>query len=73
MLYRPIWTEGCDKRFCFDVRALVNRIRYVQRQNERMGLPPAPWPFITPHLTPSQRPVALWWRTTTAAFDYIDA
>jgi hypothetical protein len=46
-LYRPIWTGGYDKRFCFDVVSARNRIQYVQRHNERQGLPPNPWPFIT--------------------------
>jgi hypothetical protein len=44
---RPIWTDGYDKRFCFDARAVRARIRYVQRHNEAQGWPPAPWPFIT--------------------------
>jgi hypothetical protein len=46
-LYRPIWTEGYDKRFCFDIPSARNRIQYVQRHNERYGLPPNPWPFLT--------------------------
>ena len=45
---RPLWTEGYDKRFCFDERSRCNRIQYVQRHNERHGLPPNPFPFITP-------------------------
>jgi hypothetical protein len=44
---RPIWTDGYDKRFCFDTRAALARIRYVERHNEAAGLPSAPWPFIT--------------------------
>jgi hypothetical protein len=44
---RPIWTEGYDKRFCYDARAVLARIRYVERHNESLGLPAAPWPFIT--------------------------
>lgn len=46
---RPIWTEGYDKRFCFDEQAAITRIRYVERHNEARNLPAAPWPFITPH------------------------
>jgi REP element-mobilizing transposase RayT len=51
---RPIWTEGYDKRFCFDEASLRNRIRYVERHNEHLGQSPRPWPFITPwpHLAP---------------------
>jgi hypothetical protein len=44
---RPIWTDGYDKRFCFDERTALTRIRYVERHNESLGWPPAPWPFIT--------------------------
>ena len=29
---RKVWTRGYDKRFCFDERALKNRIGYVERQ-----------------------------------------
>jgi hypothetical protein len=43
---RPIWGADYDKRFCFDERALMNRIRYVERHNERDGLPARPWSFI---------------------------
>jgi hypothetical protein len=44
---RPIWTDGYDKRFCFDPSALTRRIRYVERHNEALGLQPSPYPFIT--------------------------
>jgi hypothetical protein len=44
---RPIWTDGYDKRFCFDERSAAARIHYVERHNESMGLPAAPWSFIT--------------------------
>jgi len=44
---RPIWTADFDNRFCFDIRAVLARIRYVERHNESMGLPAAPCPFIT--------------------------
>lgn len=54
---RPIWTEGYDKRFCFDDRAVIARIRYVQRHNESHGWPANPWPFITPyHPSPTHIP-----------------
>lgn len=45
---RPLWTENCDKRFCFDEQSLRNRIRYVERHNTERGWPPQPWPFIIP-------------------------
>jgi len=45
---RPIWTDGYDKRFSFDLRTLSNRIQYVERHNIHHGLPPRPWPFIMP-------------------------
>lgn len=43
---RPLWTVNYDKRFCFDERSLVARIRYVENHNTAGGLPPRPWPFI---------------------------
>jgi hypothetical protein len=46
---RPIWTEGYDKRYCFDERSVLARIGYVQRHNESHGWPANPWPFITPY------------------------
>ncbi|MBA3485026.1 MAG: hypothetical protein H0T51_24785 [Pirellulales bacterium] len=43
---RPIWTDGCDKRFCFDNPSVRNRIRYVERHNEQRGWDARPWAFI---------------------------
>ena len=43
---RPIWGEKYDKRFCFDERSLLNRIRYVERHNLAAGRPARPWPFL---------------------------
>jgi hypothetical protein len=45
---RPIWTDGYDKRFCFDERTTHNRVNYVERHNARLGLAARPWDFITP-------------------------
>jgi hypothetical protein len=45
-LDRPIWAGGYDKRFCFDQRSVVNRVRYVEAHNREDGLPPRPWEFI---------------------------
>lgn len=59
---RPIWTDGYDKRFCFDEHAVISRIRYVERHNEAAGLPPRPWPFIVIH--PLMRPTATQIATT---------
>jgi hypothetical protein len=44
---RPMWTAGYDKRFCFDERSVRARIRYVERHNEALGWPAAPWPFLS--------------------------
>jgi hypothetical protein len=44
---RPIWTEGFDKRYCFDPRALTTRIRYVERHNEAQSLPESPYSCVT--------------------------
>lgn len=43
---RPIWTDGYDKRFCFDEPALRARIAYVERHNTAHGWPARPWDFI---------------------------
>lgn len=50
---RPIWAEGYDKRFCFDNRSARNRIRYVERHNERYGWPAKPWSFISEYHPPT--------------------
>lgn len=44
---RPIWTDGYDKRFCFDEQSTRNRVSYVERHNIEAGLPARPWEFIT--------------------------
>jgi hypothetical protein len=43
---RPIWTDGYDKRFCFNRQALAARIKYVERHNLECGWPARPWDFI---------------------------
>jgi hypothetical protein len=43
---RPIWTDGYDKRFCFDEQSVRNRVKYVERHNTAAGLPARPWKFI---------------------------
>ena len=45
-LNRPIWTEGYDKRFCFDEQSVRYRIEYVERHNLESGLSARPWSFI---------------------------
>jgi hypothetical protein len=45
---RPIWGDGYDKRYCYDVRAALARMAYVDRHNLAAGLPARPWAFITP-------------------------
>jgi hypothetical protein len=45
---RPIWSDGYDKRFCFDEPSVRNRIRYVERHNEAQRWGSRPWAFITP-------------------------
>lgn len=44
---RPIWTDGYDKRYCFDEASLRSRIRYVERHNEALGWGPRPWGFVS--------------------------
>jgi hypothetical protein len=43
---RPIWTDGYDKRFCFDDQSVYRRITYVERHNTDHNHPARPWPFI---------------------------
>ena len=43
---RPIWTDGYDKRYCFDDQSVGNRIEYVERHNLEAGWPARPWKFI---------------------------
>jgi hypothetical protein len=43
---RPIWTDGYDKRYCFDQEAVDARIQYVERHNTERGRPAKPWGFI---------------------------
>jgi hypothetical protein len=43
---RPIWTDGYDKRFCFDEQTVFNRIQYVERHNTELQRPARPWSFI---------------------------
>ena len=43
---RPIWSDGYDKRFCFDEESVFHRIVYVERHNPRIGVPAKPWAFI---------------------------
>lgn len=45
-LNRPIWTEGYDKRFCFDEQSVRQRMEYVERHNLDSGLSARPWLFI---------------------------
>ena len=33
---RPIWSDGYDKRFCFEDKSVHNRIEYVERHNLRL-------------------------------------
>ena len=45
-LRRPVWGDGYLKRFCFDEETVGRWIRYVERHNIAVELPPRPWPFI---------------------------
>lgn len=46
---RPIWTEGYDKRWCYNDRQVLTRIDYVERHNLEWGLPAKPYKFIQPY------------------------
>lgn len=45
-LKRPVWGDGCDRRFCFEEETARQWIAYVERHNAAIGLAPRPWPFI---------------------------
>ena len=50
---RPIWSDGYDKRYCFDETSVWNRIRYIERHNLEQDWPAKPWPFLdTPSFSP---------------------
>ena len=44
------WTTGFWRVFVYDVTAIPDIQRYIERHNERAGLPPAPHPWITPFI-----------------------
>jgi hypothetical protein len=43
---RPIWSDGYDKRFCFDERSVQARVAYVERHNLERGWLARLWDFI---------------------------
>jgi hypothetical protein len=45
---RSIWTEGYDKRYCYDEASVLARIAYVGQHNIEAGRPAKPWDFIQP-------------------------
>lgn len=45
---RRTWTAGFWKVFLFDWRSVGPVSRYIEAHNERRGLPPAPYDWITP-------------------------
>ena len=50
---RPIWSDGYDKRYCFDEPTVWNRIRYIERHKLEQDWPAKPWRFIeTPQFSP---------------------
>ena len=50
---RPIWSDGYDKRYCFDETSMWNRMRYIERHNLEQDWPAKPWPFLqTPSFSP---------------------
>lgn len=44
----PVWCEGKWCEFIYDLRHWNSIRRYIERHNERRGLPPRPWKWITP-------------------------
>jgi REP element-mobilizing transposase RayT len=44
----PVWCGGSWKSFVFDGPRWNNTVRYIQRHNERKGLPASPYAFVTP-------------------------
>ena len=50
---RPMWSDGYDKRYCFDETSVWNRMRYIERHNLEQDWPAKPWPFLqTPAFSP---------------------
>ena len=44
----PVWCEGVWCTYLFDESYWQNSIRYIERHNERRGVGPRPYGFITP-------------------------
>jgi len=56
---QPIWTDGFDKRYCFDDESVRRRVRYVEQHNLEVGVPAHLWSFIVKPDSPvGQRRVA---------------
>jgi hypothetical protein len=43
---RPIWTDGYDKRWCYNDKQVSARIDYVERHNLEWKLPAKPYAYI---------------------------
>ena len=46
MMEHPIWTKGGWDRFLDSAEAIRSRIRYVEGNPEKEGLPQQDWPFV---------------------------
>lgn len=46
--HKRIWTAGYWKVFLFEDEAVYAVAEYIEAHNTRRGLPPAPFPWITP-------------------------
>lgn len=44
----PVWCKGRWRTFVFEASHWNNTTAYIRRHNTRRGLPPDPFPFITP-------------------------
>ncbi len=44
----PVWARSKWRAFIFDQPQWANTMQYIEAHNVRRGLPPRPYPFITP-------------------------
>ncbi len=48
----PVWCKGKWRSFIFEVELWQAAITYIERHNERRGVGPRPYAFITPDIIP---------------------
>jgi REP element-mobilizing transposase RayT len=47
----PVWCGGKWRSYVFDPIVWQNTVRYIERHNERRGVGPVPYDFVTPNIS----------------------